>query len=330
MVSLEQLESIIARQFGGSVPPPRATEADIESSLHDYLRLAAGQSVREPEPLARAWLRGGSNLSEIRDELRMTSSDFANSLSSAGTTLMRASFASASGDIAAISRNQDVDNYRPSAATLFAFSEPTEAFEGSPLPDGAVSTSIIADGKLREFGMQLGFSRQLFESHGGEITEAIQDHAISFSLIEMRLIAELLESAALDTSASSALALAGLNAVANLLRTQQNAAGAVLNLPLATLLVPPELEMTAHAVIYSLGRPIKVVANAFLTSPTTWFGLTTPTLAAPIRRMRLRNGGLPSLVMDGRRALEGGARFALTHTVNFRLAGRPGIVKAEA
>jgi len=330
MVSPETLEEIISRQFGNA-SPQRANTADIESSLTDYLRLAAGQTIRDPEPLARSWIRGGLTLSEVRAEMNLTTSDFAEAMSGAGTSLLRASFASANADVAAISRVIEVPDYKSQAAASLAISEPVAVAEDEPLPDGEVTVTETDSGSgLVEYGMRLAFSRALFSSLGSSITEAVQGHGASFSLIEMRRIAELLEAETLTTSASSALDATGLGKVTAALRNATNESGALLNLPLAVVVVPPALEHACYVLRESSGRQFRVVANAFLTSSTTWFGFAPPALAAPVRRLVLRGASGPTLVMDSKRSLERGARFALTHSVGFRFAGTAGVVKCTA
>ena len=159
MVSPEQLESIIAAQLC-KTPPQRNTPADIESSLHDFLRMSAGQTIREPEPLARSWIRGGMDLPGIRAELGLTTSDFSAVMSGATTAIMRASFNSASGDILGMTKPLDVDDWKPARSALMDISEPQESVDGGPLAVGEVKiTETPIGGGLREFGQQLHFSR---------------------------------------------------------------------------------------------------------------------------------------------------------------------------
>lgn len=304
---------------------------DIAAALRDFVLMKAHRAVSDPEPLATQWRRDGLSIHEIRSSVPLSSADFAGAMENSQTKLLQESFEDFTADIRAISQPLELDNFLPTNLPVLTMGAPGEVPEDSDLKRLPVSViEAEQQGVLRTFGAKISFSKPVFFSYGAEILESLSRYAQVFALIEMQIIATLLESATLATSASTGLDSTGLAKASAGLRTQVNDAGQLTGLPLAVLIVPPLLEVPAWVLRETTGAPLTIICNPYLSSPTTWYALTRPELAAPLRRLRLRGAGLPRLFLNQRRGIESGAEFALEHTVNFAVLNSNGILKCTS
>jgi hypothetical protein len=332
MIDQQRFEDIVARHLPHHAQrPPYPAPADVAGALSDFLQMAAHRTINDPDPLAVSWRRAGLDIHQIRASVPLTTSDFAGAMESSQTALLRQTFADVSGDLAAVSRNLDLDNFKPTNLPALTFGSPGELPE-----DGAIHrlpvtiTESETTGVLRSFGATVSFSKSVFVTYGAEIFDSLNSYATTFYLLELELLATLLESATLATKTSTALSASNLGVAAAELRIQTNNAGQLANWPLAALIVPPLLEGPAYTALVTTGWPLRIVVNPYLTSATTWYCLTRPELSAPILRLRLRNGGMPTLFVNTRRGIEEGAEFSLEHTVNYAIGGMTGILKVTA
>lgn len=216
---------------------------------------------------------------------------------------------------------------------VLSVQEPGEVVDGGDFgPLKFKITEAARSGKLRQFGGKVKFSKAVWWSYGEMLSESITDFAGTvFSGIEMRLIAEMLEAASLTTVTSPALTAAGLqNAAA--MRAQLNGAGQKSNLSIASIIVPPALEMTAKTVRTSLDwAGLNIVINSELTSSERWYAVCNPIFSAPILRLQLRGAGVPRVYSSIRDSgLETGMAFAVDHSVDFVIASAPGLVRVGA
>ena len=99
---------------------------------------------------------------------------------------------------------------------------------------------------------------------------------------------------------------------------------------MSALIVPPLLEGPAYTAMVTTGWPLKILVNPYLSSATGWFALTDPSLSAPLLRLRLRNGGMPTLYFNRRRGIETGAEFSLEHSFNYAIGALTGLIKVTA
>lgn len=340
-MSADEFEAELQRRFGVRVPKKTAdlnddplsdlTPADVRELLPDLLH---SHGKRRLHPLASEIQRQEKSFHQIREMAGMTVGDFLSAAAASLSSLVISQFSDATADIRKIARNVDVRDYRANALPTLAMPEPPEVIN-----DGELQTlrfkvqEAQKSGKLRQFGGKVRFSKAVWWSLGEELASGISDYAATvFGAIEMRLIAELLESGTVTTVASSALAEAGLNNVAEAMREQLNSAGQRSNLAINSIVVPPKLEMTARKLRRDLGWDgLGIVANAWLTSNSTWYAVANPAISAPLLRLQMRNGGIPRVYDNARESgPETGMSFAVEHAVDFVLASAPGLIKASA
>lgn len=305
--------------------------ADHVAALSDFLKLSAQRTVESPEPMAQGWLRDSLSLSEIRAATGLSSSDFGSVMTDMLAGLLAENFGDSAGDIQTISRPFVMQNYLPKKISVLEFGAPSLMSEDESyprLPVAVVESPVPA--QIRQFGAQISFSRSVYETLSGEIIAGLGDYARSFSQLELGMITELLESATLPTSASSALAAPGLAKATAALRQQTNSAGRIGNFPLKVVVVPAELESTAYALRVTTGMNYLIVCLPGLSSATTWYGLCGSD-RSPILRLMLRNDGAPKLYRNPRRSEAEGSEFAVSHSIGFSLAGDGlGIVKCTS
>jgi hypothetical protein len=301
-ISQERLEDIIRNTIGHNARAPYPAAADYRAAMVDYLQMAAGRRVEDPEPLARAWKRDHLSLYEIRESSSMTSSDFGDAMESSVSQLLRQQFADVSADIALITKGVTVPNFRPQEFPSMALGEPGEMAEDDEFPVlPATITESASTGQIKSYGATLRFSKAVMATWGGFILDSLADYARTFYLKELELATALLESATLPTKTGLTFNAAGIATAMKELRTQQNEAGMTANWKTETVIVPADLEGTALIIRESMG------ANAFniVTLPgasvaTTWWMVASAT-NSPVLRLTLSNGGQPSvyLILSG-------------------------------
>lgn len=339
-MTAEEFESELQKRFGYRVskknPVPNdpldlLDPATVREMMPDLLD---SRAKRRLHPLIPEIRRQEKSFHQIRELAGMTVGDFLSAMSSSLSALVVSGFSNATADIRKIARNVDVRDYKKVALPTLAMPEPPEVTDDGELQ--MLKFKVIEaqrSGKLRQFGGKVRFSKAVWWSLGEELATAITDYAANvFGAIETRLVAEMLESGTLTTVASSALAEAGLNNAAEVMRAQLNSAGQRSNLSIGALIVPPKLEMTARKLRRDLGWDgLGVVVNGWLTSNSTWYALADPAISAPILRLQMRNGGIPRVYDNARESgPETGMSFAVEHSVDFVLASAPGILKATA
>lgn len=328
----EQLEAIIQRSgVGAGKRRQYPSHADHAAAFADYLRMAAFERVKDPEPLARQWHRDHLNIYQVREASGLTSSDFGDAMESSVSLLLRQQFADASGDIAAITRRVEVSNFKPVELPSFSLGETGEVPEDGDLPIMPVAiTESASAGRLKTYGAVVRFSRAIFETHGPAILQSLAAYARSFYLKEMELLSSLLENADLPTQTGLTFNAAGLNSAMKTLRTQANSAGQLANWLTRSLIVPADLEGAAMTLRQSMGAKFNIVVSPALSVATTWFLVCDPA-NSPLLRMVLRNGGQPSVYLNRRRGTQEGAEFSVSHDCDFSIAGdTSGILKCTA
>lgn len=327
----EQLETIVQRHIPNPGKRTYPGLSDYRAAITDYLRLAARQPISDPEPMSRDWIRDGLNLNEIQVRSGLSSSDFSSVMESSLTGIIGEQFADAAQDIQRISRPYTMINYRPKRLSLFELGAPELMPEDEEYPKLPVKiVESTAPAKVESYGMQISFSRAIFETLGAEILQSLSDYAASFSTLETDLITQLLENSTLPTSASSGLDATGLAKCTAALRLQSNSAGRVANYSLANLISPPPLEMAAYALKQSTGMDFGVVVLPGLSSASTWFGIASSE-RSPILRLNLQGGGKPRVYRNKKLGDIEGAQFAISLDVGFSLAGDGlGAVKCTA
>ena len=316
------------RPRSGRTYPNRA---DHVAALSDYLKLSAQRTVESPEPMAQGWLRDGLSLSEIRGVTGLSSSDFGSVMTDTLSGLLTGSFGDASADILAISRPYQMQNFLPKKISVLELGAPDLMAEDESYPKlPTVISESASPAQVRQYGAVVSFSRPVYETLAGEIMEALANYALSFTQLELGMIVELLESATLPTSASSALAAPGLAKAVAALRQQTNSAGRIGNYRLASVICPPALESTAWTLRRDSGMDFNVVVLPGLASATTWYAMTGSD-RSPILRLTLRGGGEPKLYRNPRRSEAEGSEFAVSHSIGYSLAGDGlGIIQCNA
>lgn len=250
--SREELEELIplpssARRTYPSTP-------DYQAALADYFHMAAGRSVSNPEPMALEWRRNGDNIDAVRAMSGLTSADFGGILENGLADVLHQSFDDGMAGIRAVTRDYQVENFRPVNFVEFGLGAPVELPEGLPapkLPSGFTETT--SDGALiKSYGGKVGFSYPIWSTFGSEISSALEDYAVNFNELEHSLIASLLSSASIPEVAGK-LTVTGLSNAAGALRKQINASGQKTNWALESILVAPEDEVTARVLAFNCG-----------------------------------------------------------------------------
>ncbi len=307
------------------------TDNDVFELLPDLLTLQAGRSLRadKAHPLALAAHKERMPLVGLRDAAGMTASDFSNALEDGLSQLLKSSFAPSNADVQRVSRTVEVQDFKEVDFPTISMEEPGEeaedANETAPLKMSI--TEGDRKGKLRTFSGKIRFARHVWMTWGTELAAAITDYSQSvFPGIERRLMAECLEAATWTTGTGS-LGTTGLDVAAKALRDQLNGAGQKCGLPIAALIVPSKLEMTARATRELLGwRELGITVLPDLSSDTTWFAVADPQLSAPVARLVLQSSPNPRIYRNPR-ILEG-FEAAVQHDVDFvSLSGVPGVVE---
>ncbi len=317
-------------------PLDRMTPADIRELLPDLIRAAASRrNTRNEHPLVTPILREKLSLAQLREMTGMTTSDFLSAMTNGLSVLLVSRFEVANRDVQTVTAPVDLTDFKSTTLPHLALAAPT-----GPIPEsvefptlGVTITEAPRSGQLRTYAGKVRFSKAVWASYGEQLSADLVDYAAnSISLIEMKLLAELLEAGTITTSSSSPLTTAGMNSVANLLRTTTNSASQLSNYGIFALIIPPELEMTARVLRTALGWPdLKLVVCPNLTSATSWFALADPSRAPAILRLRLRGGGIPKLVSNARESgPETGMSVVVIHDVDIALSGAPGLIKATA
>lgn len=308
----------------------RLTPADVADCIGDYLRAQSGPTPRNCHPLVPGLLRERTTLLELKTRSGMTSGDFAGALSGGMKQLLITKFANYTADFRQIAADSPTVDFKPADTVTLDLAVPPEVPEDMELPTIPAKVTAGTTGALKTYAGKLSFSRALWTTYGTEILAGIQEYAAIFSAIEQQLLAALLESATLTTATTAALALAGLEKVANAMRvTEVNKAGQPCGLGIHALIVPAALESTARSLRFSLGGyPAYIVVNPKLSSDSTWYAVANPTLSAKLLRLTLRNSSGPSVYMNDRQAER--MEFAISHDVGYTLSAQPGLIKATA
>lgn len=325
--SREELEQLIPMPRPGGNRRHYPSEADHTAALSDYFRMANGRRVQNAEPMARDWTRDGLNIGQVRAATSLTASDFNAIMDESLGVLMAERFGETAQSIAAITRIMELPSYKKASLAEVGIAIPPEIFEethtNNRLPFEVGESS---DAVLREFGGRVAFSRPLWLTYGAEIGQAVANHGEVFGLLEMQLLAEVLEAGNPDTVAGvHDIDVTNLEVACAALRNQVNASNQKCNHPLSAILCPPSMEVSAYKVRRDTGMDFQVVANPYLSSTTAWYGFG-PASASPLVRLVLRGGGKPKLYSNPRRK-EQGAEFAVEHSCNFLLLSAPGVVK---
>ena len=323
--SREELEQLIPMPRPGGNRRTYPSEADHISALSDFFRMANGRRVQNAESMARDWTRDGLNIGQVRAATSLTASDFTGLMDESLGALMAERFGETAQGIASVCRVVELPNYKKASLAEVGIAIPPEIFEethtNNRLP---FEVGEAGDAILREFGGRVAFSRPLWLTYGAEIGQAVANHGEVFGLLEMQLIAEVVE-AANPATGSATSPVTGLGVAAAALRNQLNASGQKVNHPLSALLVPPDLETAAFTARRDTGMSFEIVVNPYLSSATTWWAFG-PAVASPLVRLVLRGNRAPKLYSNPNRQ-EQGAEFAVSHSVNFMLLSGPGLVE---
>lgn len=338
LVRQRAIDEAVERRMGSHPvfhdPLENLSREDVSELLPDLLRSRA--TLGNPtkfHPLVSAINSDHLSLLDVQQRAHLTTADFGQLMADSVSALLYTRFESLTLELNQVVRQMDVLNYRPVLTTEVGLQEPPQLEEESELKTIAAGLSeTSAIGQLRSYGGKVGFSRALWSAWGDELTQQLLNYADIFSLIELRVLAETLESGTVPTSSGSSLTVATLTAAAHALRDQTNSAGQKANLGLHGLIVPPGQEMNARVVREDLGWPsLNILVNAYLTSDTDYYIVANPAVAPAILRQRLRGGGIPKVFNNSRSVeMDGGPRFAFEHSFNFVLSGLPGLVKVTA
>ncbi len=130
-----------------------------------------------------------------------------------------------------------------------------------------------------------------------------------------------------DTGSGAAPSAATLNAVSALLRSQSTAAG-VLDLDVATLLVPSSLEATTRTVVHEAGWDITIIASAHL-SGDFWYAFSDPAVSPVVARLTFEGTGGESVSFGPEQTSEDGSclQISASHKVALAPLSRVGLVK---
>lgn len=307
------------------------TGNDVFELLPDLLTLQAGRSLRadKAHPLALAAHKERMPLVGLRDAAGMTASDFGTALEDGLSQLLKSSFTPSNGDALRVTRTIEVRDFKEVDFPTISMEEPGEEAEDAheTAPIKMSITEGDRKGKLRTFSGKIRFARHVWMTWGTELAAAITDYSQSvFPGIERRLLAECLE-AATWTTGTGALSIAGMETAATALRDQLNGAGQKCGLPIAALIVPSKLEMTARATRELLGwRDLGITVLPDLSSDTTWFAVADPQLSAPVTRLVLQSSPNPRIYLNPR--IIEGFQAAVQHDVDFvAKSGVPGVVE---
>lgn len=309
----------------GRRPYPAAP--DYEFSVHDYLRLLIGKQVKSPEPLARSWMTDGYDFAQVRAATGMTSSDFGSVLEAGLGVLLQESFGEARQGIDAVSRTVELPDYKPASLGQVGIAAPREYFEEAGLANRLpFEVSDGESGVLRTFGGRVAFSKPVASVYSAEIARAVAGYGEVFALLELQIMAAVLEASSPATGSGN-IDTTGIAVATTALRNQTNASGQKVNLPISALLVPPELEVNANAIKVLTGMNYAVVVNPFLTSSSVWYAVG-PATASPITRLILRGSPLPRAYINPNRGQESGPEYAAYYDFNFLIqTALPGLVK---
>lgn len=316
-------------------PLESITREDVCELMPDLIRAFGGRRNSKTEhPLVHELIRNDISLVKLREMSGMTVSDFLSALSGGLSVLLVSKFERNNRDVESICAPVEVPSFRAYSMPHLDMPIPNETAEDAEVQTLPLKlTEAPQSGKLRSFTGKVRFSKAVWSSFGETLARDLVDYTASVAaLIEQKLLAETLEAGTITTSASSGLAIAGMDKVAKAMRTALNGAGQPCNLMPAALIIPPALEMTARQLRQYLAWPeLRIVVLPSLTSDTTWYCTCDPAVSPALVRLKLRNGGIPRLVSNARESgPETGMSFGVIHDVDLALSGSVGLIKATA
>lgn len=331
------LDKSIARQRAKPASRPQENAIDLDSltrddvaeSLFDFFRLKTRRiQASRAHPIAVHADREQWSLLDMQERAAVTSSDFSNLIADGLATLVQGAYLAAD-ELRGVVRDVRVRDFRPVNIGSMDFGPASEVGEDVPLPKlGFTVREASRKGALREFGGSVGFSRQTLSVYSDEIPAAFTDHAaLTLPAVERSLLATALEGAACPNVAT-ALTVAGLDALCNLLRNAANASSQILNLSGQTLILPAELETSARVLIQAVWPTLNLLVIPELSSATRYWLCCDPRRSAPLTRLRLRGGNTPTVYRSTDE--NGNYRLALRLETDVLYTGQPGLVRGGA
>jgi hypothetical protein len=332
--------------------------ADLSPQARDIVR-AGGPFSMSDLACTVLEMRHGPGAVPVGDPARMikaalSTSDFPNILQETlkGITVERQS--DLLEDLRAITRRVNVENYNERAFTTVDLAE-------LPLPSSGTENYFFtlkpkaAGEPVRTFSIfaKLLVSVQALAADTTSfITAAVAAFANAAHRGEMKRIAELLEdNAALADGAplfhadrgnlgTAGLSNIGLGEIASTLRSQPSESGIAASAPLHALIVHPDDEINALALVEALPmqRQPRVVSNAFLANNDYWYGMAPPEQYPTLGRVLLRDSDDSAVTIgqptsgtyrdqDGRTVDFPGIHLDLTHTTGLTPLSAVGIAK---
>ncbi len=332
----DEFTAELRRRMGGRHPAaapdvdPNIIPRDvIEEALPDFLKLKTRRlESSRAHPFARHAVREDLTLYDLQQRSHVTTTDFGDMLADSLSVLVQGAY-SAADELRAVVRDVRVRDFQPVSIGSMDFGPASEVGEDVPLPKlGFTVREASRKGALREYGGSVGFSRQTLSVYSDEIPAAFTDHAaLTLPSIERSLLATTLEGAACSNVAT-ALSVAGLDALCNLLRNSTNASSQILNLSGQTLILPAELETTARTLTQAVWPTLNLLVVPELPSATHYWLCCDPRRSAPLTRLRLRGGNTPTVYRNTDE--NGNSRLALRLETDVLYTGQPGLVRGGA
>lgn len=299
---------------------------DYAAAIADYIRSTTAH-VKDPEPLARGWIREQWTPAQIRANSGLSSSDFGTALQSGLSQLISSRFEDQLADVLAVAADRPMANFRPQSFTEFSIGAPPAIADEDSLPAIPVAFSASAPAQLKTFGGRMKFSYQVWQNFGQQLLSQIADSVPGlFSLLEKQRLAQVIEAATIPTVAATANG-AGIAAGMEALLKQTNSAGMPLLLRASAIVIPASMiylsDFTAE-IFQKL--QLKVVVLPF-THAKNFYLVCDPALSSPLQRLTLRNSGAPQIRWNDRLMLEEGVECAVSHSFEFSYRPTAGIVK---
>lgn len=314
----------------------RANADFIRRNLSDYLR----QGAKLPHRNDRVSELRDLSLEDLAKEISphhrsVNSSDFATAMGTALTSILLDNWPDKSARLDPFCRVFEVENFTPVAVNAVELPElttPAEPEDGQvSIVYPSISITHTATAQLQSYETIFRVSRQLWQTHGAPLVNAVARQSLVFANLELRLLSELLNSNPVlsdsdtlftsDNSAASALDLNSMDVAMDWL-----ASGTPPCLEASGLLIAPGKEMTARTLLESAGMTLPIVVSPWLTAGS-WILFSNPSEHASILRLREKGASqLPKVGFVNVPGTDSKGYYAV-HDCGFSAISRNGIYR---
>ncbi len=310
----------------------RIHPAELIDVLRDYAALVRHQKpLRHADPRAVDLWRDWRSLADIaqRAGLAATSGEFMAAVADSQRETLLSGYQASIADVERLVETVPVQNFKNTELPILSSSAEIPELVGEDGDVGLLRMAISetpTTGKLREFLGTFSVTRVVWESIGESLWRSIRQFGQRFALLEMKLLAETIEAAAL-TPVSGSLDATGLAAGLAKLRTTANDSSQPANLTAISLVCPPALEYAAHVLRTAAGLSFAVAPNPYL-SGTGFYLVADPTISPALVRLRLRGNDGPRIGMQFN--YQRNPEFFIGLDVSFHYTGAPGLVEVSS